>query len=302
MMLAPSARTVSRTRAIVLELSMFAEKENEKEKELQRKIKDQQERRTSGPLPVGQDESVRNELLREVLDAVKLSKMMRTSGSRENGHKHGGYSEKIILPGENAEAFRSLHQELLAEFKPRGRSEKEAVLSLAQHYWQKRRLNRYFYDEATWLSEHGAYDEIDSADWYFLLLYQTTSLNFAHAIIRKLPDRYLPFMLPELEKREHADDEKEIQRLKELLIECVALDERRLNLAKDTVQFKAETALFMRQLIEKKMAIEERLDSRIDRTIKQIAQLQTFKQVILTQAPTAKTKVSALPPANGSAT
>ena len=262
----------------------------EKEREFRRTIKDQQKTRTPGPLPVleGQDEKVHNELLGEVPDVVKRIEMMRKPGGESNALKHGAYSEELILPGEDAEAFESLHQELVAEWEPSGPSEDDAVLTLATCYWQKRRINSYFYDEATWLSEHPDFDEIGSFIWHLNRLDRAKTIKFAHAIIRTLPQNYVNFILPASDKSEYADEKKEIERLKELLLLRMNIHEEQLDVLQQTGGFKAETGLLIRDLMEKKMDIEERLDSRIDRAFKRLAQLKTLKQVIAVQASTTR--------------
>jgi len=68
------------------------------------------------------------------------------------------------------------------------------------------------------------------------------------------------------------------------MLEFVAVDEIKLDFAKDTLKFKAEVAQLLRDLTEKKIAIDARLDSQIDKTIKRLAQLKTLKQVIQVQA------------------
>ena len=130
----------------------------EKEKELRRRIKADQKSRVLAtlvppPLIKEEDEKVYNELCAEASS--------EEPGGQSNALKHGGYSEHLILPGENREEFELLHQDLIAEWMPSGASEKNAVLALALSYWQERRNNQWYYEEATWLSEHPAFDDID---------------------------------------------------------------------------------------------------------------------------------------------
>lgn len=68
------------------------------------------------------------------------------------------------------------------------------------------------------------------------------------------------------------------------MLEFIALDEYKTDFEKDTLKFKADAALLLRELTEKKIATEVRLDSQIDKTIKRFAQLKTLKQVIQMQA------------------
>jgi hypothetical protein len=52
--------------------------------------------------------------------------------------------------------------------------------------------------------------------------------------------------------------------------------------------FKAKTAARVREITAQKIALDERLDARIDKAIKRLAQLKTFKQIVKEQASHAK--------------
>ena len=47
-----------------------------------------------------------------------------------------------------------------------------------------------------------------------------------------------------------------------------------------SLEFKAKKVAEVRELTAKKIALEERLDARIDKAIKRLAQLNTFKQIV----------------------
>ena len=55
---------------------------------------------------------------------------------------HGYYARDVMLPWESKEEFERLHKELKEEFNPKGRSEHEAVLELAQLYWRRPQVVR----------------------------------------------------------------------------------------------------------------------------------------------------------------
>jgi antitoxin component of MazEF toxin-antitoxin module len=60
-----------------------------------------------------------------------------------NAWKHGGYSNLGVLPGEDPQEFNALHQSLIAEYKPSGPTECDAILSVATCMWRKSRLTIY---------------------------------------------------------------------------------------------------------------------------------------------------------------
>jgi hypothetical protein len=57
--------------------------------------------------------------------------------------KHGAYSQTGLLPGEDAAAFKKLHDDLVAEFFPRGAAEENIVADLARLYWRKQNMATY---------------------------------------------------------------------------------------------------------------------------------------------------------------
>ena len=59
---------------------------------------------------------------------------------RPNALKHAGYSATSILPGESAAELETLHQALVAEFRPNGALERETVASLAHLLWRKKNI------------------------------------------------------------------------------------------------------------------------------------------------------------------
>jgi hypothetical protein len=57
--------------------------------------------------------------------------------------KHGGYSGMTLLPGEDLAAFKKLHNDLIAEYAPDGRSEEDIIESMARINWRKQNLSTY---------------------------------------------------------------------------------------------------------------------------------------------------------------
>jgi hypothetical protein len=54
--------------------------------------------------------------------------------------KHAGYAATSVLPGENAAEFEKLHRDLVAEFEPNGVLENEIVATMARLVWRKKNL------------------------------------------------------------------------------------------------------------------------------------------------------------------
>jgi hypothetical protein len=56
--------------------------------------------------------------------------------------KHGGYSATALLPGEDPAALKKLHDDLIDELSPTGALEEDIVANIARLVWRKRQLAR----------------------------------------------------------------------------------------------------------------------------------------------------------------
>ena len=54
--------------------------------------------------------------------------------------KYGAYSATAVLPGEDEDAFRELHQKIIAELAPVGALEEDLVGTIARLLWRKQNL------------------------------------------------------------------------------------------------------------------------------------------------------------------
>ena len=72
-------------------------------------------------------------------ETSKSAKTSRKSGN-QNALRHGGYF-RGILPWESQEEFEALHKGLGEYWKPEGILEEDAVLTLCQWMWKQRRVN-----------------------------------------------------------------------------------------------------------------------------------------------------------------
>jgi hypothetical protein len=64
------------------------------------------------------------------------------SAVRHNALKHGLFSEQVLLPGEDEDAFRELSEHLRAELQPVGYMESLLVERIIAAYWRLLRLGR----------------------------------------------------------------------------------------------------------------------------------------------------------------
>jgi hypothetical protein len=209
--------------------------------------------------------------------------MARGNGGRRNAQKHGAYAHELILPGESREEFESLYEGLIEEWKPSGTLEEHTVLSLAQSIWCKNRVSRFYYEEALWVQKPEE-DELNSVDELAHLLGTAKTLEAVADYISALPEDYRKYMKDELARVRNGDLEIEIPRLGEKLREILILRETAVVLVRERSKIKFEKARQLRELTAKKIALDERLDSHIDKALKRLAQLKSFKEIIQTSA------------------
>jgi hypothetical protein len=214
--------------------------------------------------------------------------MGRKPGGQNNAITHGAYAEDLILPHERAEEFELLHRGLIEEWKPIGTLEQDTVLTLANCIWLKRRVERFYNREATWGQFHQNADEIKYVVHLANLLDVAQTLGDAMGITAHLPELYKKSIEEVLQSDSFKDDKSRIQSLKSRILNLAAGHES-FTIDTQSLAFKAERVSHLRELTGKKISLDERLDARIDRALKRLAQLKTFKQMLEDQASHAKT-------------
>jgi hypothetical protein len=63
--------------------------------------------------------------------------------SSRNALTHGLTAQEIVIPGEDAAAYRSFEQQLIDDLQPNGSCELELIERLAATYWRLRRIPRF---------------------------------------------------------------------------------------------------------------------------------------------------------------
>ena len=210
-------------------------------------------------------------------------------GVQNNAITHGAYAENLILPGESIREFKLLHRALIDEWKPTGALEEDTVLTLAQCIWLKRRVDRFYHREASWAQQHPAEEEISDAGRRAKLLENVRTLQDLNEVTADVPDLYKMWMDAAIPRSQFKDEESWIDAIKSKILDMLVAHRLVVILHLESQQFKAFKAGEVRELTAKKIALDERLDARIDRALKRLAQLKTFKQVLEDQASRTKT-------------
>ena len=116
----------------------------------------------------------------------------QTKRKHPNAQKHGIFAATAILPGEDPREFDELHSALIAEWAPDGASEDEAVLSITNGAWRKRRLRMFLQIKITKNRldpNHASFDETSGLRGFAALLQCQPDTAFDEYALRCLrPD------------------------------------------------------------------------------------------------------------------
>jgi hypothetical protein len=212
---------------------------------------------------------------------VEFITMARKPGGKNNGITHGACAKDLLLPGECPEEFELLHRGLIEDWNPTGTLENEIVLDLAQYFWQKRRVERFYHEEA--MDSRFQNAEMRLVIYLADGLDQAETLEQATPYISKLPELYKGWIEQEVPRSKFGDDKSWLKCLKRR-IRAFAMQNERFARATLHLTGKTHRSANLRELTAKKIAVQERLDAGIDRAIKRLAQLKTFKQIVAEQA------------------
>ena len=210
--------------------------------------------------------------------------MVRKRGGKNNAITHGAYSEDLILPGESVREFKLLHRGLIEEWKPTGALEEDTVLTIAQCIWLKRRVDRFYYDEASWAQEHPKEEDLEDAFRRAKMLEKVHTVNDVTEIVDQLPELYKTYLEQAVPRSNFKDENDWIQFMKTRVLDFLVQHKLVIIAQIDSRKFRAVKAGEVRELTAKKIALDERLDARIDKAIKRLAQLKAFKQIVKEQA------------------
>jgi hypothetical protein len=214
---------------------------------------------------------------------------------RHNALKHGAFAKELVILGENRNDFDELHESCIKELKPSGRMEEEVVLAIAKYMWRKRRIERLFIDEVNWLREHPDTIELRAVSQFNEHFIQKGArCSDVWARVGMLPENYRATIQKEFKCCPSTEyDDEWIDQVKKLLGDLLSLAPASTLVSSEERQFVGETAAKIRELSAKQTALEDRLDMMIDKALKRLATLKTFKQVVAIQETSRPRRISA---------
>jgi hypothetical protein len=214
--------------------------------------------------------------------------MARKPGGKNNAITNGAYAKDLILPGESVREFNLLHRDLIEEWKPIGTLEQDTVLTLAQGIWQKRRADRFYYRELLWAQQHPDEEHVNDAIWRTEMLGEMTVKELTR-ITDQFPSLYKHWLERAIPRSDFEDEKSWLESLKSQILDKLVQHKLVILLEIESDKFQAAKAAKVRDLIANKVALDEKLDARIDRAVKRLAQLKAFKQIVAEQTSAERT-------------
>ena len=175
--------------------------------------------------------------------------------------------------------FTELHLDLVAEWKPVGRTEEDAVLSIAKGMWRKRRMQIFLSSE---LEKH-------SCDPGHFAYNEAEVLRVMYRVIEAAPDKFEIYLcglrtqpadelrrkFPRKNFQSDSDWVKAVQHeIVSTLLPAATL------FGEADLPAHSASVLFTDEAIEHDIGIEERIDAMIDRAIKRLVQVKAMKQML----------------------
>jgi len=194
-----------------------------------------------------------------------------------NAITHGAFSSILILPWESKAEFAELYDELIDEWKPVGRTEHDAVLSIAKGIWRKRRMQAFLENELEQHScdpNHVAYNEVEMLRALYTAI--ETKPDTFETWLRGLPTQKaddLRRKFPRKDFQSASDWVKAVQHeIKSNLLPAAIPIENLVG--------PSASVLFRDEAIEHDIGVEERIDAMIDRAVKRLVQIKAMKQML----------------------
>jgi hypothetical protein len=205
-----------------------------------------------------------------------------------NATKHGAFAGTAILPGEDPAEFEELHLELVAEWKPEGATEKDAVLSIAKAVWRKRRVQRFLSAQVLINRanpRHQLYNEVVALIGFAGLVRTDPETAISMLEISLNPSR-VKYFKEKFARSKFGSTEEWGNAVFREIASIVADLEADPHSAQAVAMYQSAEAL-SGDLFKQELALDERLDAMIDRAVKRLIQTKAMKQM-LEQVPSNK--------------
>jgi hypothetical protein len=203
--------------------------------------------------------------------------MRKKTDHHMNAITHGAFSSILILPWESKAKFAELYDELIDEWKPLGRTEQDAVLSIAKGIWRKRRMQAFLgneLDEHSCDPNHLAYNEVEMLRTLYVSI--ETEPDKFETWLRGLPTQKADDLRRKFPRKDFQSDSDWVEAIQHEIKSNLLPAARPVE---DLVGPSA-SVLFTDEAIKHDIGVEERIDAMIDRAIKRLVQTKAMKQML----------------------
>jgi hypothetical protein len=186
-----------------------------------------------------------------------------------NAIKHGVFAEMILLPGENREEFGALHKALREEWDPRGPTQEDKVFNIAHNMWRKRRSGHYRKESVE--DEEFAL-EIETAPLIKFLEDVEAGKPISEL---KLPAKWRDGYLKHFPRKNYDSDGAWREALADAvsaLLEIMFVERQKRTKERVVKQCDATA-------IAGELALEERIDAKIDKDIMSLGRMKTMQSM-----------------------
>jgi hypothetical protein len=215
---------------------------------------------------------------------IGIVDMSNQKWKHHNAYRHGLFSRTTIVPGESPEEFEALHSDLVREWMPDGATEEDAVLSIAEGMWRKRRVQQFIeFQFVKNISDPGlpTYDERYGLSNLVAVLRERPEFAFKEYAKKCLT----PDLFGLLQKKcPRANFKSAFEWAQAVIheIETVLLPERKGadRVSEQALSLFISTAAFTEKLFDQELMLEVRIDAMIDRAVKRLIQTKAMKQML----------------------
>ena len=203
-----------------------------------------------------------------------------------NALKHGAFAKTAILPGEDRQEFEELHAALVEEWTPVGPTEEDAVLSIAQGVWRKRRGQKFLQadiERGRLDPDHPAYDEAFALEF----ISECTRPEELDKCLMLLSKRNVEYLQQKCAREKFQSDSEWVHAVQhEITSVLLPRAERRRDLQLPEDLLYRSALNYSESLIKLELGMDERIDGMIDRAIKRLIQTKAMKQMLGPLPPT----------------
>jgi hypothetical protein len=202
-----------------------------------------------------------------------------TTNGNQNARKHGAFSKIVILPSEDCKEFEELHQSLIEEWNIEGASERDKIFNVAKYMWLKRRSNQYFQNAIAKLLEKEVRQKRFQEKYIDTLITVLEEIEAAAPgsitegdLSTKLSVHLADHLKTNYPRKNYDTDNDWLSAVTDVIYELI--DKRMGNPDESS---SVEEEFSHEEFTLRQLDIDNALDAKIDRELKQLGQIKTMK-------------------------